>query len=1211
MLERPKFPKSKNVLLIVDFPTKGEVAEEDPFASPSNMNLLTSLKIGKLYSSSKTPEIDGIPYGDVYSTYFDYRGKLEYEYKDSFAKRKDLEETSYGFVKKEDNNVEENYVAENGWFRLEHQKDCFVRQDLWIEFQGLLKEIETVKPKLIIVTGKWAFFFLSGTVSLTGTQGNAKDKKPLGGLNKFRASIIESWEGFNLPTNVLIPIYHTLNAVTMQDKSFIILADLQKVIWTYYTILKEGLAFFKDVKHEYLVGVDKEQILDYFEELLNLPSDIVVSIDIETVYHSVIDCIGFSYENNRGLCVPFCTVDNSSLWSYEDELEITLKMLEVLASPQVQFNTVGQNFSYDAQYLYKLYGIKLNANNDTMVLNHVLFNYLPKDLAFLASIYCPRYKYWKDEITADKETPEVRWKYNVKDICWTREILEAQLTILETRPEKQKEFYHFQQREISPCLQEMMYIGVKVDTKKKHNLHKQLEEILKQIEGTINDMFGYSLPNIEVNLKSPKQIGALFTDLLKIEPIIDKKTKTVTFGSDAMLMYREQYPQYYPLITLILEYRSIGVFVRTFLGAELDDDDRIRTAYGVAGTKSYRLSSRKNAFGKGLNMANIPSKGKIALNYSLDLDSVDSEEVAEDVQLVEEESLTKLPNCKEIFLPDEGTVFWNADYSGADAMVVAAESRCDFLLDFFNNSNEKLYIYLAREFLQRDITTSDDFYKKMKQWCHLCLTGEHEVLTKNGWIRLDKYNQVDAIATFDKDTCDITFEQPNHFTESYVTDEEDLLEIKGGHFNQIVTKKHRLCGKITDKQRYKVYEAQNIPVNTKLPLNGFYVGGTTSFSDDYVRLIVALQADGYIHYIDKARTVTVAFGFTKERKITRLEYLLKACNLEYRISKYTPKEGKEVTKFFVKEGFDEYMKYAGSWLLKLTKSNLQTFVSELPYWDGCVRSTQTRTSISSSNLTNIIWYQTLIHLCGKTSVISKGIRAEEHHNTNFNVSINKYKHFRVKEDSVKVVKHSGTKVYCPTVSTGFFMIRHKEHIMVTGNSNYGGMPAKAAASSGLDIKTATSLRDWYFHKDRCGAILDWHKRITSEVNGRGYIENIFGARFYLLDKNCPTLLNQAYALIPQSTIAILINKGIVNIFRNETDLVFGKAANTNRTRNSIIPLMQIHDAASGIFIDRSDKENDQTLGRIIKHLEIALPYKKPLIIPADGSWSRNSYGECK
>jgi DNA polymerase-1 len=898
MLTRPLFPKQRDVFLIVDNPTKSELEEGDAFSAPSNMNLLTSLRTGKLYASAKTQEIKGILPTKIYKTYLDYRDKTEYDYKDSFCKRKDLIETEYGFVKKEDNNVEENYVVENSWHKLEHQKDCFVKKELWTEFQNLLEEIRKVEPKLIIITGKWAFFFLSGVVTLTGTQGTLKDKKILGGLAKFRSSSMLIWEGFNIQNHVLIPIWHTLNAVTMQDKTFIILADIQKVIWAYYTIIEKGVEFFTEVKHEYLIGTNKEQILNYFDELLNLNNNITISIDIETMFQAVIDCIGFSYENNRGLCVPFCSADNSSVWSYEDELEITLKMFEVLNSKQVQFNTVGQNFSYDAQYIYRFYGIKVNAKHDTMILNHVLFNYLPKDLAFLASIYCPRYKYWKDEITADKESPETRWEYNVKDICWTREILEAQLDILATRPEKQQTFYEFQANNIAPCLQEMMYIGVRVDKDKKEVLHNKLKEILEQIEATINNIFQYSIPNIEINLKSPKQIGALFTDLLKIKPIIDKKRKTVTFGSDAMLIYRDENPEYYPLITLILEYRSIGIFVRTFLGAELDEDDRLRTAYNAAGTKSYRLSSRKNAFGKGLNMANIPSKGKIALNYSLDLESIDNEnelEGLEDIRLVEEESITKLPNCKEIFLPDEGTVFWNADYSGADAMVVAWDSNCEFLINFFSTSKEKLYIYVVREYLQQEITSEHPFYKKAKQFIHL--------------------------------------------------------------------------------------------------------------------------------------------------------------------------------------------------------------------------------------------------------------------------------------------------------------------------TNYGGMEAKAAASSGLDIVTARNLRNWYFSK--CPEILEWHKRIASEVNSRGYIENIFGARFYLLDKNCPTLLNQAYALIPQSTIAILINKGIVNIYKNETDLVFGKAKNNNPDRNSIIPLLQVHDAASGIFKDKGDKENDETMKRIVKHLEIELPYQRPLIIPADGSWSRQSYGHCK
>jgi hypothetical protein len=180
-------------------------------------------------------------------------------------------------------------------------------------------------------------------------------------------------------------------------------------------------------------------------------------------------------------------------------------------------------------------------------------------------------------------------------------------------------------------------------------------------------------------------------------------------------------------------------------------------------------------------------------------------------------------------------------------------------------------------------------------------------------------------------------------------------------------------------------------------------------------------------------------------------------------------------------------------------------------------------------------------------------------------------------------------------------------------TNYGMMPAKAAVTASLDMQTATQLRNWYFHKDRCKPILEWHNKIKSEVFSRGYIENIFGARFWLLDRKCPTILNQAYSLIPQSTIAILINKGIVNIFKNETDMIFTNSYNTAKQRvvNPIMPLLQIHDAAAGIAKDLGDEENEKTLDRVKGHLTIPLPYTKPLIIPCDASWSRESYGDCK
>ena len=854
MITRPKYPKQKTVMVINDMPVKNEIDTGDIFSSVSNLNLLTSLRTGKLYQYGKEraeQDYKGIKASDIYPTYlstFQFE-KDNYDWKTDIVKGKDrLHNLTY--------------------HKLEHQKDVWVSERLWNEFTDLLTEIDKVQPKLIIVTGKWSLFFLVGCTSLVINQGKLSDKKMFGGLSKYRSSILQPYAGYNLHDLIIVPVWHTVNLMAVPDKSYIFKLDIEKLGWIYHIICEKGVNYYKEPERNFIVGDTKDKIVDYLTKLkLRLDKEVrKVSIDIETMFYSVIDCIGIADSITEGLCIPFATNGNANFYSLSDETEILCLLKEVLEHENCHH--VGQNYAYDAQYMYKVCGITVNAKWDTMVMHHVLFNYMQKDLAFLASLYCTHYTYWKGEITALKESPETRMVYNIKDVCFTLEIQEVLEEMLLNSPKKMFEFYKFQQEDISPALVSMMNKGVKVDLQKKEELHTKLTALLVKIELKVNDLLGE-----EVNLKSSKQIGKVFTDLLQVKPVLSKLTKSASFGSDAMLIYLTQYPLYKPLITLILEYRSIGVFVRTFLSAQVDEDGRMRTSYGVAGTKSYRLSSRKNAFGKGMNCANIPSKGKIDLKYSL-IEDEDNEDI-EGYTVPLHESITKLPNCKALFLPDEGYNFFNIDYSGADAMVVAWDSDCAWLQNFFNTSKEKLYIYVAREYLQRDVTTSDPFYKKIKQFIHLI--------------------------------------------------------------------------------------------------------------------------------------------------------------------------------------------------------------------------------------------------------------------------------------------------------------------------NYGGMEEKAAASSGLALKEARELRQWYF--SLCPEILAWHSRIANDVRTKGYIENIFGARFWLLDKNCPTLLNQAYALIPQSTIAILVNKGLVNIHRKE---------------ENVDVLLQIHDAVAGQYL----KTDIEAPDRIKKHMEIILPYPKPLIIPADIGTSELNYGDC-
>ena len=108
----------------------------------------------------------------------------------------------------------------------------------------------------------------------------------------------------------------------------------------------------------------------------------------------MIDCIGFAYENTNGICIPFATLSNPNFWSLEEELSIYVEMSKVIKHRNIQIT--GQNFSYDSAFIRKFWLIECNAEVDTMILHHALYNNMQKDLAFLASIYCENYTYWKD-----------------------------------------------------------------------------------------------------------------------------------------------------------------------------------------------------------------------------------------------------------------------------------------------------------------------------------------------------------------------------------------------------------------------------------------------------------------------------------------------------------------------------------------------------------------------------------------------------------------------------------------------------------------------------------------------------------------------------------------------------------------------------------------------------------------------------------------------
>jgi len=704
MLERSTNLRQKDVFLLNDIPVKTEIEQEEKFSSISNMNLITSLRTGKVNQYDRTPSTHkGIISTSIFTSYLSYSSYTDgnFDFKNDFKKRKELEVS------------EDNLVDKEGtiFFKLENQKDVYVADGLWKEFQSLLAEIRVVQPKLIIVTGKWSLFFLTGCTSLVTNQGNAKDKKPLGGLNKFRSSILQISECWDIKHPcILIPIFHTVNAMAMPDKVFIMELDIQKIGWMFHTIKEKGINYYIVPEKQYILGTTKEICLDYLDKLLERikKKPTLISFDVETMFHSIIDCITVTDSIDTGITIPFAHKGNANYFSFEDELEVMVALREVMLHPNCLH--IGQNYQYDCQYYFKLWGLSISSSEDTMVLAHTLFNYLPKNLSFLASLFCEHFTYWKDDITAIQETPETRWIYCAKDGMYTLEVLQGLQQILACEDDKLKSLYRFQIDSLYPQLITTMNTGFLVDRKRKEELYTFFLALMEDIKVKINDCLG-----MEFNINSSQQKKKVFSDLLGISLISKKGSETC--DAQATLTYIEENPLYKPFLTLLLEYASLKVTTTTFLGMKLDADNRARTQYGL--TNTGRLNSKKNVWGTGGNLQNLPEKGKINLKFALQVLDETLDEDVENSSLYDEfnvEGSIRLPNVKKIFLPDEGNEIADGDFSGADIMIVAADSDCKWLLDFFANPKGKVYRYIANEFLQREITDTE--YKIYKGVFH-------------------------------------------------------------------------------------------------------------------------------------------------------------------------------------------------------------------------------------------------------------------------------------------------------------------------------------------------------------------------------------------------------------------------------------------------------------------------------------------------------------
>ena len=398
----------------------------------------------------------------------------------------------------------------------------------------------------------------------------------------------------------------------------------------------------------------KYQLVDNEEEMRRLcdffrTKDFLV-LDTETTSTSAIDAelvgLSFSVQEHEAYYVP--------IPPQRDEAQKIVDIFRPVYEDE-QILKVGQNLKYDLEVL-RNYGIRLCGKMwDTMIAHYLIQPELRHNMDYMAEVYLHYKTIHIDELIGPRGksqrsmrdlAPKDVYEYACEDADITLQLknkLESELK----QHECEDLFYHIEMP-LMPVLADMEMTGVRIDTDSLAETSKQLTERMQDIEQRI-----YELAGQQFNIASPKQVGEILFDKLKIveKP---KKTKTGQYvTSEEVLM---QLHNKHEIVADILEHRGLKKLIGTYIDAlpKLINPrtGHIHTSFNQTVTATGRLSSSDP------NLQNIPIRGE------------DGKEI------------------RKAFVPEPGCLFFSADYSQIELRVMAHLSKDDNMIEVFREGKD-------------------------------------------------------------------------------------------------------------------------------------------------------------------------------------------------------------------------------------------------------------------------------------------------------------------------------------------------------------------------------------------------------------------------------------------------------------------------------------------------------------------------------------------
>ncbi len=321
---------------------------------------------------------------------------------------------------------------------------------------------------------------------------------------------------------------------------------------------------------------------------------------------------------------------------------------------------VAHNLKYDLKVLERYQLQVVGPFFDTMIAHYLINPESKQNMDFLSEFYL-KYKPISIETLIGKKgkgqgnmrdlPPEAVVDYACEDADITLRL--KNLFDPEVNKPHLKDLFYSMEMPLVRVLKDMENEGIAIDVLGLKDYSIQLETTLLELDKQIKEAAG-----MDFNVDSPKQLGEVLFDRLKIDPKA-KKTKTGQYATSEDILIKLN--NNHPIIPLILEYRQLRKLKSTYVDPlpTLTDpvDGRIHTNFMQTVTATGRLSSNNP------NLQNIPIKTE------------------------------KGREIRKAFIPrDKDHVLLAADYSQIELRIIAALSGDKHMIEAFQ---QKLDIHTA------------------------------------------------------------------------------------------------------------------------------------------------------------------------------------------------------------------------------------------------------------------------------------------------------------------------------------------------------------------------------------------------------------------------------------------------------------------------------------------------------------------------------------